>query len=46
LHDARIGTIGERAEDFFHITDFDNQPLQDEARQAALRQEILTALDV
>ena len=46
LHDARIGTIGERAEDYFHITDFENRPLDDLSRQAALRQEILTALDV
>ncbi len=46
VHDARIGTIGERAEDYFHITDFDNQPLDDEQRQDALRQEILTALNV
>ncbi len=46
LHDARIGTIGERAEDYFHITDFENRPLDDLARQDALRQEILVALDV
>ena len=45
LHDARISTIGERAEDYFQITDLHNQPLADVDRQAALREEILAALN-
>ena len=45
LHDARISTIGERAEDYFQITDFDNQPLSDVTRQARLREEILAVLN-
>ncbi|WP_295949344.1 [protein-PII] uridylyltransferase [uncultured Xanthomonas sp.] len=34
VHDARIATFGERAEDLFHITDEHNLPLPDAARQA------------
>jgi len=45
LHDARIATIGERAEDYFYITDFDNRPFGDPARQDALRGEIIAALN-
>ena len=45
LHDARIATIGERAEDYFYITDFDNRPFEDPARQDALRGEIIAALN-
>ncbi len=44
LHDARIATIGERAEDYFYITDLADRPLDDPARQLALREEILNAL--
>ena len=36
VHDARIATFGERAEDFFVISDESDRPLSDEA-QAALR---------
>ncbi len=42
---AKIATIGERAEDVFFITDADNRPLIDPARQAELRQALLTALE-
>jgi len=35
VHDARIATFGERAEDFFVLSDESNAPL-DEARRAAL----------
>lgn len=45
LHDARIATIGERAEDYFYVTDFDNRPFEDTACQEALRNEIIAALD-
>jgi [protein-PII] uridylyltransferase len=41
VHDARIATFGERAEDFFMLTDEADRPLDDEA-QAHLR-EVLVA---
>ncbi|GAB3727531.1 [protein-PII] uridylyltransferase [Luteimonas pelagia] len=44
VHDARIATFGERAEDVFQITDERDQPL-DEHRQQALRQALLARLD-
>ena len=44
LHDARIATFGERVEDYFYLSDFDNQPLADEATQNCLRAEILNTL--
>ena len=44
LHDARISTIGEKVEDFFYVTDVDNQPLDNNARRDALRVAILAAL--
>lgn len=34
VHDARIATFGERAEDLFQITDADGQPLDDQTQQA------------
>ncbi|HEY5972238.1 MAG TPA: ACT domain-containing protein, partial [Pseudoxanthomonas sp.] len=34
VHDARIATFGERAEDLFQITDANGQPLADETQQA------------
>lgn len=43
LRTARIMTIGERAEDVFHVTDPDNRPLTAEARErltAAIKEEI------
>lgn len=45
LHDARIATIGERAEDYFYITDFADQPVTDEAVRTRLRTSIVDALD-
>lgn len=45
LHDARIATIGERAEDYFYVTDIDNRPFEDPDRQEALRSEIIAALN-
>ena len=36
LHAAKIMTVGERAEDVFYVTDFDNRPL-DERRRAEPR---------
>ena len=44
MHDARIATFGERAEDVFQITDQRNQPL-DETQQQALREVLRACLD-
>ena len=44
VHDARIATFGERAEDLFQITDEHDRPL-DGAAQEALRAELRTRLD-
>ena len=44
VHDARIATFGERAEDVFQITDERNQPL-DATRQQALRDALRATLD-
>jgi [protein-PII] uridylyltransferase len=44
LHAAKIMTVGERAEDVFYVTDFDNQPLA-EAAAARLRERLTEALD-
>ena len=34
VHDARIATFGERAEDFFVISDESDRPLDESAQQA------------
>ncbi len=44
LHGAKVMTVGERAEDVFYLTDESGRPL-DEARQAALSQALMHALD-
>jgi [protein-PII] uridylyltransferase len=44
VHDARIATFGEKAEDVFHITDERNRAL-DPDRQQALREALLQILD-
>ncbi|QNP40265.1 [protein-PII] uridylyltransferase [Lysobacter solisilvae (ex Woo and Kim 2020)] len=44
VHDARIATFGERAEDVFQITDQHDQAL-DETQQQALREALLACLD-
>lgn len=45
VHDARIATFGERVEDFFRISD-ENDQLLDEGRQEALRTALLEQLDI
>ncbi len=45
VHDARIATFGERAEDVFQITDERDQPLAAERQQQALRDALLACLD-
>jgi [protein-PII] uridylyltransferase len=44
LHAAKIMTVGERAEDVFYVTDFDNRPL-DEGAAERLRNRLTQALD-
>jgi [protein-PII] uridylyltransferase len=44
LHAAKIMTVGERAEDVFYVTDFDNRPL-DEPSSSRLRDRLTQALD-
>jgi [protein-PII] uridylyltransferase len=44
VHDARIATFGERAEDVFQLTDARNRPLDEAARQA-LASALHTRLD-
>ena len=45
VHDARIATFGERAEDVFQITDEGDAPLVDPGQQQALRDALLACLD-
>jgi [protein-PII] uridylyltransferase len=45
VHDARIATFGERAEDVFHITDERDRALDDPQRQQALRDALLACLE-
>ena len=45
VHDARIATFGERVEDFFRISDENDQQL-DEAGQEILRASLLEQLDL
>ncbi len=44
LHAAKIMTVGERAEDVFYLTDFDNRPLSAAAAQQ-LQEQLMQALD-
>jgi [protein-PII] uridylyltransferase len=44
LHAAKIMTVGERAEDVFYLTDFDNRPLGNAAGEQ-LRERMIAALD-
>jgi [protein-PII] uridylyltransferase len=45
VHDARIATFGERAEDIFQITDEHDRALDDPQRQQALRESLLACLE-
>ncbi|HUO20796.1 MAG TPA: [protein-PII] uridylyltransferase [Steroidobacteraceae bacterium] len=44
LHAAKIMTVGERAEDVFYVTDFDNRPLAAAAAER-LKERMIQALD-
>jgi [protein-PII] uridylyltransferase len=45
LHNAKITTIGSRAEDMFYVTDMENQPITDGARQQQIHDEMLAILE-
>ncbi len=45
IQNAKIGTVGERAEDVFFITDKDRNPITDLDLQEQLRQALVTELD-
>jgi [protein-PII] uridylyltransferase len=45
VHDARIATFGERAEDVFQITDERDLALVDPQQQEALRAALLACID-
>ncbi len=45
LQNARIATVGERAEDVFFVTDFNGQPLASETVLEELRQKLLVQLE-
>ena len=45
VHDAKIHTIGEKAEDVFLISNLNNEALEDEKRQLQLKEELLTAIE-
>jgi len=45
LHSAKITTIGSRAEDLFYVTDPQNQPITDPARQQHIYNEMAAMLE-
>lgn len=45
VHEARIATFGERAEDQFQVSDAHGSPLRDDHQRQALRDALLAALD-
>lgn len=45
INNAKIVTVGERAEDVFFITDANNEPLTDPGKQEALRNTLLEVLN-
>ena len=45
VHNAKIATIGARAEDVFFVTDRDNRPLNNPVKYAALRTALVEQLD-
>jgi len=45
IQNAKIATLGERAEDIFYITNDENRPIEDVAQLTKLRDSIINALD-
>jgi [protein-PII] uridylyltransferase len=45
LHDAKITTIGSRAEDMFYVTDLNSQPITDEDKKQKISERILELLE-
>ena len=45
LHNAKIATIGARAEDIFFVTDRENRILNDSKKYAELREALVEQLD-
>ena len=45
LHNAKIMTIGARAEDVFFVTDRENRPLNDSRKYMVLRETLVAQLD-
>jgi len=45
VHNAKIATMGEKAEDLFYITDTNNQPISDQKQQQELREKLISYLD-
>lgn len=46
VHNARINTLGEQAQDIFYITTRDGNSITDEARQATIREALTKALQI
>jgi [protein-PII] uridylyltransferase len=45
LHDARVNTLGEKVEDTFIISDYNNQPINNTKKRHEIRDEIIRQLD-
>lgn len=45
VHNAKIATMGEKAEDLFHITDFNNISITDETTQQAITEKLISSID-
>jgi len=45
VHNARVSTMGEKAEDSFHITNLNNQPITDASEQQRLADKLISVLD-
>jgi [protein-PII] uridylyltransferase len=45
VHNAKIATAGEQADDVFYITDLEDRPIQDKARQEEIAQALREALE-